>query len=220
MPQKTISINYELNISKLAISRDGKSISKPVSFIVLAGSILCLKGINGSGKSTLMRLIAGFLPIVSGTISIDGKPYLPQQANCKLPIKYLSNSSGIHPELTALQNIIHLRNLHGISIKTDYLEKDFFQISEFIHQPVKYLSAGQRQRLALTALLDPTDLSALWLLDEAETGLDPDSQKQLQTLITAFSSGGGRVILASHNPVFQKLASQHLSLLSFQEGGL
>ena len=215
MPQKTIPTNYELNISQLAISRGGTSISKPVSFILLAGSILCLKGINVSGKSTLIRLIAGFLPIVSGTISLDGKPYLPQQANCKLPIKYLANSSGIHPELTAWQNMTHLRNLHGMSIKGDYLEKDFFQITEFIHQPVKYLSAGQRQRLALAALLDPSDLSALWLLDEAEAGLDSDSQKKLQTLITAFSSAGGRVILASHNPVFQKLASQHLSLLSF-----
>ena len=215
MPQKTMPTNYELNISQLAISRGGKSISKPVSFILLAGSILCLNGINGSGKSTLMRLIAGFLPIVSGTISLDGTPYLPQQANCKLPIKYLANSSGIHPELTAWQNMTHLRNLHGIGIKRDYLERDFFQITEFIHQPVKYLSAGQRQRLALAALLDPSDLSALWLLDEAEAGLDSESQKELQTLITAFSSAGGRVILASHNSVFQKLASQHLSLLSF-----
>ena len=220
MPQKTKSINHELNISQLAISRGRTSIAKPVSFIVLAGNILCLKGINGSGKSTLMRLIAGFLPIVSGTISLDGKPYLPQEANCKLPIKYLTNSAGIHPELTAWQNIIHLRNLHGVSINKDFLEKDFFEITEFIHQPVKYLSAGQRQRLALTALLDPSDLLALWLLDEAEAGLDSDNQQQLQTLITAFSGAGGRVILASHNPAFQKLASQHLSLLPLQEGEL
>ncbi len=220
MPQKTIPVDYELNISQLAISRGGTNISEPVSFIVLAGSILCLKGINGSGKSTLMRLIAGFLPIVTGTISLDGEPYLPQQAKCKLPIKYLANSSGIHPELTAWQNIIHLRNLHGLSSKKGYLEKDFFQITEFINQPAKYLSTGQCQRLALAALLDPSDLSALWLLDEAEAGLDPNSQEQLQTLITAFGSAGGRVILASHNPVFQKLASQHLSLLPFRERGL
>ena len=58
------------------------------------------------------------------------------------------------------------------------------------------LSGGQKQRLAVACALvgDPDML----FLDEPTTGLDPQSRRQLWTLLDAFRAGGGTVLLTTH----------------------
>ena len=214
MSQEVISHSGALTVSKLSAYRSGRQLSLPASFLVQAGDVICLTGVNGSGKSTLLRMIAGFLPCHSGDVTLDGAPYKPHQPECRLSARYLGSNTGLSPELTGWQNLRHLAALHRMRPMSEQSSNDLFQISDFAHRQVKYLSAGQCQRLALTALLVPSDITALWLLDEAETGLDADSQARLHTLITSFKDAGGRVILASHNPDFQQHAAQQIALLS------
>ena len=213
MSQEVTSHSGALKVSQLSAERSGRRLSLPMTFLVNAGDVVCLTGPNGSGKSTLLRMIAGFLPSHSGAIMLDGSAYRPHQPECPLPARYLGNCTGLSPELTGWQNLRHLSALHRIHPAFERSNNDLFQISDFANRQVKYLSAGQCQRLALTALLDPSDITALWLLDEAETGLDADSQLRLHKLINAFKDAGGRVILASHNLDLQHHASQHITLL-------
>ena len=59
--------------SSLSCKREGKLIFSELSFKVSSGEICLIKGPNGSGKSTLLRLLAGFLKVSSGEITLDNK---------------------------------------------------------------------------------------------------------------------------------------------------
>jgi heme exporter protein A len=67
----------------------------------------------------------------------------------------------------------------------------------FEHQPLRSLSAGQRRRVALAALL--LCATPLWLLDEPTTNLDAAGQQLLMTLLDQHLAAGGLVLAAVHH---------------------
>jgi len=64
--------------------------------------------------------------------------------------------------------------------------------------PCRWLSAGQRRRLALTRLL--VIPAPLWLLDEPFSALDDDNRVRLEQAIAVHRATGGRIALATHIP--------------------
>ena len=64
--------------------------------------------------------------------------------------------------------------------------------------PCRWLSAGQRRRLALTRLL--VIPAPLWLLDEPFSALDDDNRVRLEQAIAAHRAAGGRIAMATHIP--------------------
>ena len=65
--------------------------------------------------------------------------------------------------------------------------------------PARYLSAGQRRRLALARVVAVP--KALWLLDEPSTGLDTRSVAALEAAIAAHRRSGGIVVASTHVPL-------------------
>jgi heme exporter protein A len=63
----------------------------------------------------------------------------------------------------------------------------------------RWLSAGQRRRLALARLVAAPAL--IWLLDEPASALDHDNQIRLERAIATHRDAGGRVVVASHTPI-------------------
>ena len=188
-----------LTLDRAVILRGTRIICRDLSFTLPAGGRLWLRGSNGSGKSTLLRALAGFMPLTSGAIcwgetKLQAGQSLSLQAH--LPIWFHGHDTGLSPALTGRQNLHYRAALSGQD-STQILEDDHFAISAFLDRPVRQLSAGQTQRLALSRLtLSPPD--ALWLLDEPETGLDTPRRDRLFSLIDSHCQKGGRVILASH----------------------
>jgi heme exporter protein A len=74
-----------------------------------------------------------------------------------------------------------------------------FDIEAIADWPCRWLSAGQRRRVALARLLAVP--APLWLLDEPTTALDADSQARLEQAIAAHRAAGGMVIIATHAPI-------------------
>ena len=74
-----------------------------------------------------------------------------------------------------------------------------FALEPVADWPCRWLSAGQRRRLALARL--SVTPAALWLLDEPFTALDHDNQNRLERAIAAHRAAGGRVVLATHLPI-------------------
>ena len=155
-----------------------------------AGEITLVTGPNGSGKSTLLRTIAGRLPAAAGTIE------------CDVPVLYIGHADGLSPALTGRQNLADWAMLNGLVDDDAAIDAalDRMQARAFADLPVRRLSHGQRRRVALARLtLGPS--SALWLLDEPNSGLDAASSIALDDLISDHLKGGGMVLAATHLPL-------------------
>jgi heme exporter protein A len=65
--------------------------------------------------------------------------------------------------------------------------------------PCRWLSAGQRKRLALARLIAAP--APVWLLDEPGAALDSDGEARLTSAIAAHRAAGGRIAVATHQPI-------------------
>ena len=105
------------------------------------GERIGLIGRNGAGKSTLLKIICGRSHATEGSLQINGKV----QA-------LLGIGSGFNNEFTGRENIYSALSLHGLSPAQIKLHEeeivDFTELEDFIHQPVKFYSAGMYTRLA------------------------------------------------------------------------
>ncbi len=157
------------------------------------GDGLAVRGANGSGKSTLLRVLAGFGAPAAGRVvaSVDGTtPVPPEQASV-----LLGHADGVKTALTVAENLSFWARLYGAKPDTSPL-MDRLYLNDLADLPARYLSAGQRRRLALSRML----LSArpVWLLDEPSTALDKDATALLEEIIAGHRAQGGIAVVALH----------------------
>jgi heme exporter protein A len=183
--------------TRLTCERGGREVFRDVSFSLDAGRTLALVGPNGAGKSSLLRLIAGLVRPLAGTLTLQGgddELSVGEQAH------YLGHLDALKPALTVAENldfwIAALGGGGGLS-RDDALDR--VALGKLAELPAQYLSAGQRRRLALARLL--VVHRPLWLLDEPTTALDVASQGRLFELIAAHLAAGGLVVAATHQPL-------------------
>ncbi len=71
--------------------------------------------------------------------------------------------------------------------------------------PCRWLSAGQRRRLALARLI--ASPAPIWLLDEPNAALDGDGEARLAAAVATHRAAGGRVAIATHQPIIPGAAA-------------
>ncbi|MCC0016120.1 MAG: heme ABC exporter ATP-binding protein CcmA [Rhodobiaceae bacterium] len=180
----------------LACVRGGRRVFHGVSFSVEGGHALALRGPNGVGKSSLLRLIAGLVRMDAGTLELaGGAPDVPlgEQAH------YLGHLDALKPSLSVIENLgFWATFLSGREAAREDLEAalDAVGIGDLASLPARYLSAGQRRRLALARLAAVR--RPVWMLDEPTSALDADGQRLLFALVGAHLSCGGIVVVATH----------------------
>jgi lipopolysaccharide transport system ATP-binding protein len=161
-----------------------------ISFEVKRGEALAVVGRNGAGKSTLLRVIYGLLKPDIGQVRIAGR----SEAIIEL-------GTGFNPLLTGRENVQVGAALHGLDpdATARLLEMviDFAELAEFIDAPLMSYSSGMKARLAysLAAHLGPD----LLLVDEALAVGDLAFQHKCIRHMRQFVSGGGSLLLVSHN---------------------
>ena len=164
---------------------------RDVTFDLERGHSLGVIGRNGAGKSTLLRLLAGTARPTSGTVESDAR------IACLLDL-----GIGFHPMETGRQNAeTSLRLLAGMSRREarEALRKveDFAEIGPFFERPLRTYSAGMHLRLAfaVASLLSPE----LLITDEVIVVGDAAFQRKCERWFDAFISGGGSLVLCSHD---------------------
>jgi heme exporter protein A len=170
-----------------------------LSFTVSAGQLVHLSGENGSGKTSLMRILCGLHTPYSGSVRWKGRPVASLDEDYHRDLVYVGHLNGIKDELTPLENLAIATTLSGISAdagrRFDALSA--FGVSACADLPVRYLSQGQRRRVALSRLALSDD-RPLWILDEPFNALDSAAVAQLRQLLAAHVGGGGMVVLTTH----------------------
>jgi heme exporter protein A len=154
-----------------------------------------LFGRNGAGKSTLLALAATLLRPTSGEIFYDGLRADDAGDEIRRRIGLVSHQSLLYPDLTVLENLEFYRRLYGEAQSAEealaWADLDLRR-----HTPVRSLSRGMLQRLALARAL--LHRPSLLLLDEPYTGLDEASAERLTRRLTDLDRGT-TVLLATHD---------------------
>ncbi len=189
--------------SGLACRRGERLIFARLGFAVMPGGALILVGPNGSGKSSLLRLMAGLTPAVQGTLSWNGADIAADREAHRARLHFIGHADALKPVLTAEETLRFWAGMRATP--QDPAPADIatvlaqFGLGAAAPLPCRYLSAGQKRRLALARLL--ASPAPLWLLDEPMTGLDSEASAQLLGAIAAHRRGGGCVVLSTHAPL-------------------
>lgn len=156
-----------------------------VSFTVQKGEVLGFLGPNGAGKSTTMRMITGFTPPSSGTVTIGGHDIVDSPIPAKRLLGYLPESAPSYADMTVtgfLNFIAELRGLAG-SARKQAVDRviDMCFLGGVVHQSVDTLSKGYKHRVcfAQSIIHDPEVL----IMDEPTDGLDPNQKHEIRQLI-------------------------------------
>jgi heme exporter protein A len=185
-----------LQAEGLAAFRGERLVFRDLDFTVAAGGALVLTGPNGSGKSTLLRLLAGLVRPIAGRLLWNGEDALTDLPLHALRVTYLGHLDAVKPGLTAAENLRFAARTGRGSVQ-DALET--LGLGDLADVPARFLSAGQKRRVALARL----GLSAapLWLLDEPTVGLDAASQQLVGVVLRKHRARGGIVVVATHVPL-------------------
>ena len=146
--------DFTLETSDLCCSRGDRRLISDLSFSLRSGEALHLKGHNGSGKTTLLRTLAGLLVAESGEILWNGNNARQIRQEFQSELLYLGHLNGLKGDLTAVENLRFDAALHGKPLDEDRAWQIFNSIGlrGYEDLPTKYLSQGQKRRVALARL--------------------------------------------------------------------
>ena len=174
-----------------------------INFTINEGEIVGYIGSNGAGKSTTIKMMCGILNPTSGKVLINGiEPYKKRQTVAKQIGVVFGQKTQLWWDIPLIESFNVLKEIYLISDE-EYKERfDFLQevldIKDFINQPVRTLSLGQRMRadLAASLLHNPKIL----FLDEPTIGLDVLVKEKIRNAILMMNKKyNTTVILTTHD---------------------
>ena len=178
----------------LSCIRGERLVFAGLAFGLEEGGLLQLRGPNGSGKSSLLRLAAGLARPAKGVVAWNGADVAEDRAAHRARLAYVGHADAVKPALTAAENLAFCAGVRGGGEVAGGLRR--LGLGAVAHVPARYLSSGERRRLALALLAAAP--ARLWLLDEPAVGLDAASVARLEALIAEHRRRGGMVILSTH----------------------
>ena len=161
--------------------------SVPTNFSVPAGKRIGIFGVNGAGKSTLLKTLTGELAPISGSVLCD--------ANLAIG-NLMQEHEDIHREKRPLE-IYRDRFLAEYDEKVPILLNQFHFSLELAETRVKYLSPGERVRLALSLLI-AQGANALFF-DEPTNHLDLETIEAMEEALEDFT---GTLVVVTHDRKF------------------
>ena len=162
-----------------------------------ACEIVLVQGPNGAGKSTLLRVCAGLLRVESGTAEVLGHDLSVDRSAVRRSVGLLGHDTALYDDLTVVENLQFWAAASRVSPESVLPALDRLGVAGRLHDvAVSRLSAGQRRRVALAAVVvrRPT----LWLLDEPHAGLDQRGRDLVDQLVVDAAHAGATVVMASH----------------------
>jgi energy-coupling factor transport system ATP-binding protein len=185
-------------VNKLCVSYDGFPALREVSFAAHRGEILALMGRNGAGKTTLLRALVGLAHADSGAASVLGRDVAQSQTEelaRAIALVPQEPASVLYHSSVEAEIVDTLRGTGREGTVEEALAE--WRLEPFRGTHPLDLSAGERQRAALAAMLAgrPTAI----LLDEPTRGMDYETKELLVTNLRRRCAAGATVILASHD---------------------
>lgn len=193
---------------------DKEEVIKKLDLLIREGDFIALLGENGAGKTTLLKNINGLLKPDRGQIKLAGQDtkdlaieeiaasvaYLSQDPN-----DYLFMPTVKDEILFTLRNF----NIDDESYAEEIMKK--FKLEAYRHCNPRDLSTGERQRVALAAVL--VSKPRLLLLDEPTRGLDYGLKQELGELLQEINRQGTAVVMVTHDVDFAAEYAQEICMM-------
>ncbi|WP_336697595.1 ABC transporter ATP-binding protein [Curtobacterium sp. USHLN213] len=201
-------------------ARRGDPTVSGIDLTLRAGETLGLVGESGSGKSTIGRALAGLVPVVAGSVEVDGSDLRTargarlRELRSRVGIVFQDPASSLNPRQTIGWSIAEPLLVHGTASTADRAERvrellvavqlDPSWAERFPHQ----LSGGQRQRVAVARALALRP--ALVIADEPTSALDVTVQAAVLDLLAALQQdfGFGMLLISHDLAVVRQLADE------------
>ncbi len=166
-----------------------------IDLVVHRGECFGLLGPNGAGKTTTIEILEGLLKPTSGQVKVLGHEWGSGDDKIKQRIGISLQETRLPEKLSVIETIRLFRSFYHRGYPIDDVMRQV-GLEEKARSWVRNLSGGQKQRLAVAcALVGAPDLL---FLDEPTTGLDPQSRRQLWSIIRHLRDDGRSVLLTTH----------------------
>ncbi|WP_312119040.1 taurine ABC transporter ATP-binding subunit [Pantoea vagans] len=187
-----------LRIAHLNARYAGQPVLQDINLQLDSQELLVVLGPSGCGKTTLLNLVAGFLPVESGSITLDNQPVTGPGAERGVVFQ----NEGLLPWRNVLDNVSFGLQLAGMPRQArDAIARKLIRqvgLEGAEKRAIWQLSGGQRQRVGIARAL-ATDPQLL-LLDEPFGALDAFTREQMQTLLlTLWRDSGKQILLITHD---------------------
>jgi urea transport system ATP-binding protein len=180
-----------------------------------ADEVVAVMGHNGAGKTTLLRAVVGLIPVMSGTIELDGEQInrKPTNKRVKAGMAYVPQGQQCFAHLTAGENLRLVADGRKNGKALIDAQLDLFPaLKALLGRQAGLLSGGQRQQLAIARALitEPR----LLILDEPTEGIQPNVVAEIESTIVDLASRGGlSVLLVEQHLGFALQAAGRFSVL-------
>ena len=198
---------------------DGQTVAalSDVSFHIGQGEYAAIVGPSGSGKSTLMHLLGCLDRPSAGQYLLDGQDIsqLPDKRLAQLrgeKIGFVFQGFQLIPRMTALENVLLPMILCGMKEKERTARAEALLgrvgLGDRLHHRPSQLSGGQQQRVAIARALAREP--AVLLADEPTGALDPQSTREVLSLLDELHQEGHTVLLITHDMAVARRAQRQL----------
>jgi ABC-2 type transport system ATP-binding protein len=147
------------------------------------GEVVGFLGPNGAGKTTTMRILTGYMPATTGSVTIAGFDIFTDSLEARRQIGYLPENVPLYEDMKVWQYLDYLGDLRSVPNRGERVEAvmGLVGMTERAESFISNLSKGMRQRvgLAQAILHQPKVL----ILDEPTVGLDPIQKRDVLELI-------------------------------------
>ncbi|MBE7419356.1 MAG: ABC transporter ATP-binding protein [Ideonella sp.] len=190
-----------LRLDGVTLAYGSKVVVAGLDLTLARGQIGCLLGPSGCGKTTVLRAIAGFEPVVAGSVQLDGHVLSSREAH--LPpeqrrVGMMFQDQALFPHLTVADNVAF--GLRGAAHARERVAQmlDTVGLGHAARRFPHELSGGQQQRVALARALAPAP--RLLLLDEPFSSLDVELREHLGAEVRALLARSGiTALLVTHD---------------------
>jgi len=190
-----------LALDRIGVAYGRKAVVEGLSFSLPAGGIGCLLGPSGCGKTTVLRAVAGFEPVLAGSIALDGE--VVSRPGLQVPpelrrIGMVFQDHALFPHLSVADNVGFGLKGHVEAPARVALMLETVGLAHTAKRFPHELSGGQQQRVALARALAPAP--RLLLLDEPFANLDIELRERLGAeLRQLLKATGTTALMVTHD---------------------
>ncbi|MCM3884444.1 ABC transporter ATP-binding protein [Frankia sp. R82] len=189
------SVTAELELSGARAGYGTVEVLHGIDLALPAGKVTALLGTNGAGKSTTLRVLAGLIPLRSGTLTWRGEDITRMSTvdRARRGLMLVPDERAVFATLSVRDNLQIIAEASGHPDITPALES-FPRLKERLSQRAGSMSGGERRMLALARAL--LARPSVLMVDELSLGLSPKVAADLFGWLATVAASGTTVLLA------------------------